>query len=210
MNDSISCLNPNIKVHECKYKVDGVTKYVENHEFEVDDVFSELDDTDEVYRSSMGLYLDTFIEGGILTILAYGQTGSGKTYTMKGVQRRGMEEMFKKVKAHKSKLTILVSFYEVYGGKCFDLFQNNSQIKVMEDKTGKVTMKGMIQKEIGSASEMITMIEYGFSMRTTHSTLHNDTSSRSHAICIIVIKDKDGKEHGKMVLVDLAVNLISS
>lgn len=29
--DCVSCTNPGVIVHECKYKVDGVSKYVENH-----------------------------------------------------------------------------------------------------------------------------------------------------------------------------------
>ena len=31
--DCISCLNPKITVHECKIKIDGITKYLEDHEF---------------------------------------------------------------------------------------------------------------------------------------------------------------------------------
>lgn len=31
--DAISCANPMIRVHEPKLKVDGITKYVENHDF---------------------------------------------------------------------------------------------------------------------------------------------------------------------------------
>ena len=30
------------------------------------------------------------------------------------------------------------------------------------------------------------MIEYGNSIRTTHATVANDTSSRSHAICWVI------------------------
>lgn len=35
-------------------------------------------------------------------------------------------------------------------------------------------------------------MEYGNSIRTTHSTKANDTSSRSHAICTIMLKDGNG------------------
>jgi kinesin family protein 2/24 len=41
--------------------------------------------------------------------------------------------------------------------------------------------------------------------RTTHATEANDTSSRSHAICQIVLRDKDSQKlKGKLSLVDLA------
>jgi kinesin family protein 2/24 len=41
------------------------------------------------------------------------------------------------------------------------------------------------------------------SARTTHATVANDTSSRSHAICQIIVK-KGGEDFGKLILVDLA------
>ena len=46
-------------------------------------------------------------------------------------------------------------------------------------------------------------MEQGNQSRTTHATVANDTSSRSHAICQILIK-KSNEEVGKLVLVDLA------
>jgi kinesin family protein 2/24 len=38
--DSISSANPQIRVHEPKFKVDGITKYVENHSFTFDNTFN--------------------------------------------------------------------------------------------------------------------------------------------------------------------------
>jgi kinesin family protein 2/24 len=49
----------------------------------------------------------------------------------------------------------------------------------------------------------LDIIEGANKVRTTHSTVANDTSSRSHAICQILIK-KSGSDMGKLVLVDLA------
>ncbi len=42
------------------------------------------------------------------------------------------------------------------------------------------------------------------SARTTHATVANDTSSRSHAICQIIIKKGNEDVVGKLILVDLA------
>lgn len=44
--DSVSAANPLIRVHECKYKVDGITKYVENHDFTFDNTFADNEGTD--------------------------------------------------------------------------------------------------------------------------------------------------------------------
>lgn len=43
--DSISCANPSIRVHAPKYKVDGITKYVENYDFTFDNTFNEKEDS---------------------------------------------------------------------------------------------------------------------------------------------------------------------
>lgn len=37
--DCVSACNPRVRVHECKYKVDGVTKTVENSDFQFDNVY---------------------------------------------------------------------------------------------------------------------------------------------------------------------------
>ncbi len=46
-------------------------------------------------------------------------------------------------------------------------------------------------------------METANSVRTTHATVANDTSSRSHAICQVLVK-KGSSDVGKLVLVDLA------
>lgn len=51
---------------------------------------------------------------------------------------------------------------------------------------------------------MLQIIDYGHSERTTHSTAANDTSSRSHAIAQIKVRDSQGKGIGKLLIVDLA------
>jgi kinesin family protein 2/24 len=54
---------------------------------------------------------------------------------------------------------------------------------------------------------MLEMIKYGATVRTTHATKANDTSSRSHAICTISILERQADREvtaGKLLLVDLA------
>ena len=51
---------------------------------------------------------------------------------------------------------------------------------------------------------MMEIIEFGHSERTTHSTAANESSSRSHAITQIKVRDKAGKGIGKLLIVDLA------
>lgn len=45
--------NPQIRVLAPKYKVDGITKYIENNDFTFDNAFSEQEDTRDVYKYSL-------------------------------------------------------------------------------------------------------------------------------------------------------------
>lgn len=83
--DCVSCTNPVIIVHECRYKVDGITKFIQNQGFEIDNAFNETESTRNVYECSIQPQIDFLFDGGIVTCFAYGQTGSGKTFTMEGV-----------------------------------------------------------------------------------------------------------------------------
>lgn len=80
--DCVSTVNPKIYVHECKIKVDGITKYIEDHEFYFDNCFSEKEATEDVYQYTINPTINMILNKGIITCFAYGQTGSGKTYTM--------------------------------------------------------------------------------------------------------------------------------
>lgn len=47
-HDSLSCFNPDITVHDCKLRVDGINKYLDNLSFRFDHVFSEQESTETV------------------------------------------------------------------------------------------------------------------------------------------------------------------
>jgi hypothetical protein len=51
---------------------------------------------------------------------------------------------------------------------------------------------GIEEKEARTAQDMLDIINFGHSVRTTHQTVANDTSSRSHAICCVAVKDASG------------------
>ena len=170
--DCISCLNPKVVIHECKIKIDGITKYLEDYDFYFDNTFSENESTEEIYGYTIEPMINLVLKKGIVTCFAYGQTGSGKTYTMKGIQNLAIESLYEESQKIKKKFEFYISFFEIYGGRLYDLLNNKNKLQVFDDSKG------------------ITQI-YG-------------TSSRSHAICNIVIKEKGSKEFGKLSLVDLA------
>ena len=76
--DSLTCLNPQVIVHDCKLKVDGISKYLENNPFEFDHSFHEENTTRELYECCVKQLVKFTLDGGRATVFAYGQTGSGK------------------------------------------------------------------------------------------------------------------------------------
>ena len=98
-----------------------------------------------------------------------------------------------------------VSFFEIYGGRLYDLLNNRAKLLVQEDANQKIQISGLNDKEVKTPDAMLKVIEFGNAARTTRATTSNDTSSRSHAICQIAIRSKDDKHVGKLLLVDLAV-----
>ena len=43
--DSVSCANPSVRILNPKFKVDGITKYIENYDFTFDNTFNENEDS---------------------------------------------------------------------------------------------------------------------------------------------------------------------
>lgn len=86
-----------------------------------------------------------------------------------------------------------------------DLLNGKKKLQILEDKFQRIQVQGLEEKEARTAQDMLDIINFGHSVRTTHQTVANDTSSRSHAICCVSVKDASGqKQLGKLLLVDLA------
>lgn len=79
-------------------------------------------------------------------------------------------------------MQILVSFYEIYCGKLFDLLNNRSLLQTREDKHHKVNIVGLQQFKVESVAKLMEVIDYGNQNRVTSTTGMNHDSSRSHAI----------------------------
>lgn len=53
-------------------KVDGITKYVEDTEFKFDNVFSEQETSDDVYKYQIKSLMPNLFSRGVVTCFAYG------------------------------------------------------------------------------------------------------------------------------------------
>jgi kinesin family protein 2/24 len=92
--DCVSAANPRIVVHDCKVKVDGITKFVENHNFVFENSFSHEESNEDCYRATIQPNIHFPFNRGIVTCFAYGQTGSGKTHSMKGSNEAAISDLF--------------------------------------------------------------------------------------------------------------------
>lgn len=127
--DAVSVKNPVCIVHECKFRVDGITKFLENHGFQFDATFHEESSNEDVYSTMCAPLLQHVVNGGRGTLFAYGQTGSGKTHTMQGVQHLICQDLVNEVNSRvDSNWRVYVSAYEIYGGKVLDLLNDKGKL----------------------------------------------------------------------------------
>jgi kinesin family member 2/24 len=64
--------------------------------------------------------------------------------------------------------TFQMSFFEIYGGKVMDLLNGKKKLQILEDKFQRIQVQGLEEKEARSGQEMLDIINYGHSIRTTH------------------------------------------
>lgn len=121
-----------------------------------------------------------------------------------------------------AQLQVYVSFFEIYGGKLFDLLNDRKKLVMREDGAKMVNIVGLRERKCSQVSDLLELMAYGNAVRSTGSTGANMDSSRSHAILQIVLKKPDSsaksdvpsfpgqvqksklKIHGKFSFIDLA------
>ncbi|KAF8401476.1 hypothetical protein HHK36_012415 [Tetracentron sinense] len=214
--------NSYLAVHEPKLKVD-LTAYVEKHEFCFDAVLDEHVTNDEVYRVTVDPIIPTIFQRTKATCFAYGQTGSGKTFTMQPLPLRAAEDLVR-LMHHPTycsqRFRLWLSYFEIYGGKLYDLLSDRRKLCMREDGRQQVCIVGLQEFEVSDVQIVKEYIERGNAARSTGSTGANEESSRSHAILQLVIKKhsemkeskrhndgnefKGGKVVGKISFIDLA------
>ncbi|KAG5523419.1 hypothetical protein RHGRI_035283 [Rhododendron griersonianum] len=201
-----------LAVHETKLKVD-LTEYVENHEFVFDAVLNEEVSNDEVYRETVEPIVPIIFQRTKATCFAYGQTGSGKTYTMKPLPLKASRDILRLMHHtyRNQGFQLFFSFFEIYGGKLFDLLSDRKKLCMREDGKQQVCIVGLQEYKVSDVETIKELIERGNASRSTGTTGANEESSRSHAILQLAVKRlADGSETkppkvvGKLSFIDLA------
>ncbi|KAJ6769429.1 KINESIN-LIKE PROTEIN [Salix koriyanagi] len=221
-DDIVTVYDNALTVLEPKLKVD-LTAYVEKHEFCFDAVLDERVTNDEVYRVTVEPIIPTIFQRTKATCFAYGQTGSGKTFTMQPLPLRAAEDLVRLLRQpvyHNQRFKLWLSFFEIYGGKLFDLLSERKKLCMREDGRQQVCIVGLQEFEVSDVQIVKEYIERGNAARSTGSTGANEESSRSHAILQLAVKkhsevkdsrrnndvneSKSGKVVGKISFIDLA------
>uniref|UniRef100_A0A3Q4MX03 Kinesin-like protein n=1 Tax=Neolamprologus brichardi TaxID=32507 RepID=A0A3Q4MX03_NEOBR len=187
--------------------------------FVFDQVFDENATQVDIFENTTKGVLDGVMNGFNCTVFAYGATGAGKTHTMLGSQNdpgvmyRTMKELFKRMDDAKEEkeFAVAFSYLEVYNEQIRDLLANAGPLAVREDSSKGVVVQGLTLHKPKSAEQILEALDSGNRNRTQHPTDMNATSSRSHAVFQIYLRQQDktaSLNHNvcvaKMSLIDLA------
>ncbi|WEW61025.1 hypothetical protein PRK78_006514 [Emydomyces testavorans] len=213
-------------------KAQSRSKVAEDKTFTFDNSFWSHDVDDPHYATQEDVYnclgeefLDHNFEGYHTCIFAYGQTGSGKSYTMMGTPEnpglipRTCEDLFQRIENSESPdvtYHVRVSYFEVYNEHVRDLLVPRTDppyyLKIRESPTDGPYVKDLTDVPVRNFAEVMRYMRKGDASRTIASTKMNDTSSRSHAVFTIMLKqihhdlatDETIERTARIRLVDLA------
>ncbi|XP_076136275.1 kinesin-like protein KIF19 [Alosa pseudoharengus] len=185
-----------------------------------DVAFGQQAQQEEVYLATTKNLIEGVIAGYNATVFAYGPTGAGKTYTMLGVDSepgiyvRTLNDLFKAIEAGKEDMdcSVYMSYLEIYNEMIRDLLNPSSgYLDLREDAKGEIRIAGITEFSTSNAKEIMALLTKGNKQRTQEPTAANKTSSRSHAILQVTVKQKSRVKNineevrmGKLFMVDLA------
>lgn len=188
---------------------------IQNNEaktFGYDECFWSCDKNDDNFASQVTLFdsigmrlLEHSFDGYNCCLMAYGQTGTGKSYSMMGSRKSpGLipqiaTHLFQcatdRKEADSIQTEIEVSYMEIYCEKVRDLLgkKNEKPLRVREHPALGPYVEGLKKLAATSQEEALQLMATGNAARTVAATNMNATSSRSHAVFQIFIKQKVGQ-----------------
>ncbi|XP_067875806.1 kinesin-like protein KIF18A isoform X2 [Heterodontus francisci] len=130
-----------------------------------------------------------------------------------GVMYLTMVELYERIEQMKDEkiCEVAVSYLEVYNEQIQDLLEPKGSLAVREDPQKGTVVQRLSFHQPKSAKELLEMLANGNLNRTQHPTDANATSSRSHAVFQVYVKQQDriasickNLRIAKMCLIDLA------
>ncbi|XP_062859747.1 kinesin-like protein KIF19 [Trichomycterus rosablanca] len=154
---------------------------------------------EEVYRCTTKGLIEGLISGYNATVFAYGPTGCGKTYTMlgtdtePGIYVRTLNDLFKAIEETSDDMqySVSMSYLEIYNEMIRDLLNPSSGfLDLREDSKGEIQVAGITEMSTVNAREIMELLMRGNKQRTQEPTAANQTSSRSHAVLQVAVRQQ--------------------
>ncbi|KIZ07666.1 Osmotic avoidance abnormal protein 3 [Monoraphidium neglectum] len=188
------------------------------YRFTFDHVYDQDSSQEDVYNQSARQLVHSTLQGYNAAIIAYGQTGTGKTYTMEGAARvredegvagdlegplrgiipRSIEDIFCQIQNDpepSSRYLVRLSYLQIYNEVISDLLKpDRTNLVIREDRRRGVFVDGLSEWVVRSPREVYELMMRGAEQRATGATKMNEVSSRSHAVCIIIVEKCSGTD----------------
>ncbi|XP_004386020.2 kinesin-like protein KIF19 [Trichechus manatus latirostris] len=188
--------------------------------FIFDTVFDQHASQEDVYCATTQHLVEGVISGYNATVFAYGPSGAGKTYTMlgmdaePGIYLQTLTDLFQAIEETSDNVdySVSMSYLEIYNEVIRDLLNPSSGfLDLREDSRGSIQIAGITEVSTSNAQEIMQLLTKGNRQRTQEPTATNQTSSRSHAVLQVTVRQwSHGTELveavriGRLFMVDLA------
>ncbi|XP_053512973.1 kinesin-like protein KIF19 [Artibeus jamaicensis] len=188
--------------------------------FTFDSVFDQHATQGDVYHATTQHLVAGVLCGYNATVFAYGPSGAGKTHTMlgmdtePGIYLRTLTDLFQAIEGtcDNADYSVSMSYLEVYNEVLRDLLNPSSGfLDLREDARGAVQIAGITEVSTSNAQEIMQLLTRGNRQRTQEPTATNRTSSRSHAVLQVTVRQQSRSPEvagevcvGRLFMVDLA------
>ncbi|XP_066242891.1 kinesin-like protein KIF19 isoform X1 [Saccopteryx leptura] len=173
-----------------------------------------------VYQATTKSLIKGVISGYNATVFAYGPTGCGKTYTMLGTDHepgiyvRTLNDLFRAIEetSNDMEYEVSMSYLEIYNEMIRDLLNPAlGYLELREDSRGMIQVAGITEVSTINAKEIMQLLMKGNRQRTQEPTAANRTSSRSHAVLQVSVRQRSRVKNilqevrqGRLFMIDLA------
>ncbi|XP_034798711.2 kinesin-like protein KIF19 isoform X5 [Pan paniscus] len=173
-----------------------------------------------VYQATTKSLIEGVISGYNATVFAYGPTGCGKTYTMLGTDQepgiyvRTLNDLFRAIEetSNDMEYEVSMSYLEIYNEMIRDLLNPSlGYLELREDARGVIQVAGITEVSTINAKEIMQLLMKGNRQRTQEPTAANQTSSRSHAVLQVAVRQRSRVKNilqevrqGRLFMIDLA------
>merc|ERR1719150_3330362 len=196
-------------------------KRSQERQYIFDTVFGADSSQEEVYVATTKHLVDNVLNGFNATVFAYGATGGGKTYTMvgqpdnPGIMVRALNQLFRAMEeSTESFYKVTMSYLEIYNENIRDLLDpSTGYLELRDESRGRnIQVAGLSEVTTSSTEEVMRLLTKGNRERTQEPTKANQTSSRSHALLMVNVRQtaksraetKGAVKNGRLYMIDLA------